>query len=473
MGAATRSIPGRQNASAAPRPRRDWGQVAWTGAVVALFLALPMLKLELSRVTLYDGLILGLLGALVLNQLVGSGRRQGVARWRPRGPARFYAWHGAMLVVALLSGLNVTQLVPWGIELATFVYMLLMILTIDSLVGHRIEHTVRIAGFAFAGLMLIAGTGALLGVTGIAHLSLLYASQGGVQSDKFSGFARAANQWAAYVVAFHPVVIAMAMKERRPLLRAGLIAAAALGFFTLLASGSRTGLLLGSAQTLVFLGVFLFINRSMSAARKTLIFMAFVVTAALMGWFINAYTSDNWVVQRALGSFDTLEGRGESLSTDWRAKNFAWAFEQIELHPVFGVGVGCFATLYDRHEVHSTYLSLWAEGGIFMLLSWVGLLLTTLYRQTLALLQTIRLKQDNLLLIGFMAAVLSQVLFGFTHNTTRTRSTALIVWMGLIWAEHVLVQLRSVQAAPRAEARTLALLRRPGGSAGRSPASPR
>ncbi len=442
--------------------------------VALLFFALPMLKVEVARVTAYDGLVLGVLGALVLGNLLRwSGVRRGVSWW-PQGPGRFYGWHVALLVVGLLSGLDTHALVPWGVELATFVYMTLMVVTMDALLGRRLEEALRIGGWVFAGLMIFAGAGAVLGMLGVMRIELLYPSIGGVTSEKFSGFARAANQWAAYVLAFQPLLMALMVKERRLVLRGVALAGVVLGFLTLPASGSRTGLLLGVMQVATFVGIYLLGNRSAGAGRKVgVVLVVGLLTLGLVSAF-SIFAEDSWVVRRALSAFDTVESGGARVSGDWRAKNFAWAFQEIERHPFFGVGLGTFATLYDRHEVHSTYLSLWAEGGPLMLLSWVGLFLTTLYRQALALVKTIRLKQDNLILIGMMVAVGSQLLFGFTHNTTRTRSTALVVWLGLMWAEVVLARLRALPSPSPSLLGVRRPLREPlGGSGGRAPASPR
>jgi len=423
-------------------PGKGW--IVWVALVWGL---MPMLRLEAARVVAYDGVILAAAGYLVLDILVGSrfrASRGAGRRWRLTGDARVYGWYLILIFAGLISGMNTVSLVPWGIELATFVYLLIMLLVLDAVGSLNLERFITIGVYVFAGISIVTGVASILSLAGVHRFEMFMARQGTGYGDKFTGFARSPNQWASYFLSFFPFLIGISFRVKG-WRRWFLVAAALLGAFTIPASGSRTGVVLLLLEGGGMVALFLVLARHISVTRRVLL-VAAVAAGTMLTYALVFTTLDKfWVVRRALSGFDYVSGE-QSIGTDWRARNWRWALQEIEKHPFIGMGLGTFHLFYDRHEVHSSYLSLWAEAGPMAVLAYIGLQISLLVHSVRALVSAWRWRLDTTLLAAVVVALLGQTVMGFTHTLTRARNVAVTYWLVFAYSQYMLVQVQGLVA---------------------------
>ena len=165
------------------------------------------------------------------------------------------------------------------------------------------------------------------------------------------------NHFAAFVEAVLPIAIYEALRgERDSLLYSGMAAAL---FASVVASASRTGAVLVTAETLVVVAL-LWVRRRTNARSVgiALLRMAvlFAVFASVVGW-------EN--VWSRFWQPDPMQMRRELAVS---------SVHMIAAHPWFGTGLGTWPTVYPRYAIvdfglfanqaHSDWLQWTAEGGI-------------------------------------------------------------------------------------------------------------
>lgn len=418
--------------------------LVWVGVVGLIWVLMPMLRLEAARIVAYDGVVLAVGGYLLLDLLVGSRVRSARSprrAWRLTADGRLYGWYLLLIFAGLVSGMNAVSLKPWGIELATFVYLLIMLLVLDTLASVDIDRFVTVGIYVFAVVSLITGLASILSLVGIYKFSVFMAQQRIGVGDKFSGFARSPNQWASYFLSFYPLLLGFSFRQKG-WRRWFLVGAALLGAFTIPASGSRTGVVLLVFEVGGMVILYLLMARHVSMTRRVTLVAAVVVVMVLMYVTVFASVERFWVVKRALSGLDFVSGE-QTIDTDWRTRNWNWALQEVEKHPFIGMGLGTFVLYYDRHEVHSSYLSLWTEAGPLAMVAYIGLQVTLLVLATRALLQAWRWRLDTTIIAALLVVLLGQAVMSVTHTLTRSRNVAVAYWLVFLYSEYVMVQVRA------------------------------
>ncbi|MDO8488504.1 MAG: O-antigen ligase family protein, partial [Candidatus Omnitrophota bacterium] len=112
------------------------------------------------------------------------------------------------------------------------------------------------------------------------------------------------------------------------------------------------------------------------------------------------------------------------------------ALDMIKAHPFFGVGAGTFMANFAKYlpnynaaYAHNCYLQIWAETGIFALLSFSGFIFSFLY---LAIRRFIVLK--DFVLLGLLAGAVGFLVHSFFDTNFYSLRLAFLfwVWIGLI-----------------------------------------
>lgn len=139
-------------------------------------------------------------------------------------------------------------------------------------------------------------------------------------------------------------------------------------FVCLVGTGSRTGLALGAAAFLLLFGA----KGARNFLRRPVLHLGMAAIAAVL--FVGALRAVSSVLpfsfQRAF-SIVSGESSLERLSPTRYYQFLGWEIAAAE-YPIFGVGAGDFHSrttsfvpaAWKSHEIHNTYLGIWAETGI-------------------------------------------------------------------------------------------------------------
>lgn len=437
-------MPAKEEQSApvpASKPRsRDW---IWVVVAVSIWFFNPLLKLQIARITPFDLLIGGILGFAVLNHVMGWGKKKTGPRWKIQNSPTFYLSLFAVICAGFFSGLHAGDVKLWIIEVITFVYVGVMLVSVDLFTTHQLERFLKIGAWTFAGICAITGvisTTYLLGgpkLEWFFEVSLLKGS-----TDKFTGFVRFANQWSGYVVAMFPLLLALSFEKLKTWQKPLLAVCALLGALTVPASGSRSGIFLLAAEVVGFLIFYLAFNRSGKILNRVLYLTLFFVVVVGSFWMVFEQISDDPIIKRSLGAFE-LVFEQEQFSDDWRDYNRAAALNEFEKHPLIGIGLGTFELYYDRHEIHSSYLSILTETGIAGIFPYIFLVTLPVFQLLRSIALHISHGKNRIMLVALLIAIGSQLLFAIHHNNTRHRHVWLLMLMGMLYAELTIAELKS------------------------------
>jgi len=114
------------------------------------------------------------------------------------------------------------------------------------------------------------------------------------------------------------------------------------------------------------------------------------------------------------------------------------AWKMINDHPFFGLGVGTFMANFSKYlpgatiaYAHNCYLQIWAETGIFSLVSFLGFIVSFLYLGAKKFIAT-----GDLLLLGLLAGAVGFLAHSFFDTNLYSLRLAFLfwVWAGLIMA---------------------------------------
>jgi O-antigen ligase len=165
------------------------------------------------------------------------------------------------------------------------------------------------------------------------------------------------NHYAAFIEAVLPLALYKAFGRCGPSLPHAVVAATL--YASVIASASRTGTILTTAEILVVGGLLWMRGRTASlAVGRSVIQMAILVAAftTVVGW------------QRVWDRF------GQADPMAWRREFALSTTHMISSHPWFGTGLGTWATVYPRfalvdfgafaNRAHSDWLQWTAEGGL-------------------------------------------------------------------------------------------------------------
>ncbi len=402
-----------------------------------MWILVPLLKIQIARITLFDLLALVMLGYFFLERFLPWLRPRS---WVFSANPIFYLSFVGLLIASLASGLNALDAEFWGIELLTFVYILLMLLRSDVFCGQKADRMVVIGAWAFAAICLITGIAACLDLFFGFRILWFYDNPINSRSFKFSGLQRYPNQWSGYFVTMFPLLIALSVRKSPPWHKILLVACIAFGVMTIPASGSRSGIFLLLAETGGFFLLYLLLSRSQNLVSRV-VYMAGFALLLLAGYvFLFDQLNEIGIARRSFLAFDLVES--QSIADDWRSYNWNLALDMFADHPFAGIGLGTFELYGDKHEVHSSYLSFLAETGMFGFLAYVVAVFLPFVQLCRALLAQIARSKPDLMLIALIIAVVSQFAFAIHHNNTRHRHAWLILFIGMLYAEYALAKLR-------------------------------
>lgn len=108
------------------------------------------------------------------------------------------------------------------------------------------------------------------------------------------------------------------------------------------------------------------------------------------------------------------------------------AFKMIKTHPFLGMGLGTFMANFQEYVskamtiqyAHNCYLQIWAESGIFALLSFVLFIGSILYKS----IKTFKENNTNFILLGFICAFFGFLLQSFFDNQLYSLQLSALFW---------------------------------------------
>lgn len=381
---------------------------------MTLWALMPLLRAQISRVTLYDVLVLVLAAVLFWRRL--RAWRGASTQSAGRG---FYLLYLGMLCGGLASGLAADDLSLWLFELSSWSYLGLMMWTLDQFSRGRFARFLRLGAWTFAVISLVTGLVASLQLLGIYKWELFWDLNRKNQSVRFIGLTRYANQWSGYCVMMFPLLLAYGSSARQRWKRWFLLGSGLLGFMSVLASGSRSGTFLFLAEIAGFVPLYLMLNRSGKLLGRLLLLLALLSTL-IAGWALLAEdVNESPIARRSLGALWLVE-EGE-FSDDWRDYNREAAWHEFTRSPLLGLGLGNFERLYDLHEVHSSYVSVLAEAGLLAFVPYCLLLLLICGKLVQALLVSVAHRKIEPVVLALCLILVSALSFGVHHNTLRQR----------------------------------------------------
>ncbi|MGV1015869.1 MAG: O-antigen ligase family protein [Fluviibacter phosphoraccumulans] len=137
---------------------------------------------------------------------------------------------------------------------------------------------------------------------------------------------------------------------------------------------------------LFLLGIFLIFSSSRSGKNNKNIYMVFFSTISLLGFFIFQWAIEN--VSGLSWRFNTKisSDAAESFSEGFLIENINSSLTALANSPLTGVGLGNVYEIYQKHEIHSTYLGILAYAGLLGTVAYVyfmGTLLMAIWRESI------------------------------------------------------------------------------------------
>jgi putative inorganic carbon (HCO3(-)) transporter len=126
-----------------------------------------------------------------------------------------------------------------------------------------------------------------------------------------------------------------------------------------------------------------------------------------------------------------------------RFKYWSVAFKMINEHPFFGTGVGTFMANFSKYMpstnisyAHNCYFQIWAETGIFALISFVTFVVSIIYLGTKKFLVS-----KDYLLLGLLSGVAGFLVHSFFEVNLYSLQLAFLFW---VWIGLIVTRLRIV-----------------------------
>lgn len=322
----------------------------------------------------------------------------------------------------------------------------------------RDEHSFRIMGYAFAGVLIVEGlivleqrfVGVIFTAENLGRLISLKSKVGSSTVVRLAGTLNHPNDLAMYLNLSIPMTGFMLAIEKKPLRKLYLIAALALALVALVWSGSRGGWL--GLAVAIGVGVFFWARKHDHNPIIGLAIMLFSVTMLFGALFAGSDTFRNRLVE------------GDAGSAEVRYPLMEVAMEMISENPVLGVGLNLYTremVPYDRtnhfiayrynHPVHNTFLMVGAETGLPSLL----LLATLVF---LMIKETYRITMENdgivsVLGIGLMGTLVSWFIHNQVNLTAPFNDLTLWVLLGILAAtSNYTARQRELAASPTIDA---------------------
>jgi O-antigen ligase len=400
------------------RPR--WG-------VLVILFALPLQKTAgdsgiLARFTIVD----------VFTAIAAAGTAVAIARgrggaWRElRVPTQFVVGIGLFLPIVFASFFVSETPSRSAVETTAYLVNVILVALVVFHVRTRRQLWACVDAWEWATVLVV-----VLSCAGIACLFLGKLDTLLTEGPKVTASFKKSGQLSSYLVATLPLLwfnLTYRSRTRRALwLRRLLVAGAVVAVF---ATGSRTGFALGAALAAV-----LFAGRSIAVLlrRRTGLKLASIGFAAMIVVSVCGVLLERlpYSFQRALSIVYLSGGDEESLESLSPTRHYQIVGFQTAAaeYPWTGVGVGDFYTrntalapgAWHSHEIHNTYLGVWAETGI------LGIAALVLFYVAIvqALWQAIArapVPEDAALGVALLIATLAYWMYGSSHFTLRMRS---------------------------------------------------
>jgi O-antigen ligase len=419
--------------------------------VLAILFALPLQKTAGSSGFLARFALADIFTALAIAGTVVALARGNAGDWRSiRVPGQFLIGV-ALFLPAVAVSFFVTETVERSIvETIAYLVNLVIVSVIVFHIRTREDLYRCLRTWEIAVWIVVLG----------AFVGVIFLFQGRLDTlltngPKVTSTFKKSGQLSAYIMASLPVLwftLIYRSKTRRQRILRGLFLA--LAVVSLFATGSRTGFLLGAGLTgVLFGGRWL----TMLLRRRTVLKLSSLAFAAILAVPIFAIVLQElpFSFQRAFsiassGGLSSLEDLSQT--RHYQIVGFQVAANK---YPLTGVGVGDFYTrntalapgAWKHHEIHNTYLGVWAETGI------VGILALFLFYLAIvqAVWQTISHARDPELVaigIALLISLTTLCLYGLSHFGLRMRHMWAV--FGLILAAwNVLWRERRLREQPK------------------------
>lgn len=366
----------------------DVGTVA---VVAVIFSNAAVLATKFHQVPSWVAALVPLLLAVPLAHIICTQRR-GFLIVRPA------VWLGGFLVVQILGTLLSADPDVSRADLATFAtegFLLYLLIT-------NVVRSVDVMRRAAWALVVVA---ALLGALSFyQEVTKTYSSNYGgfsqMSQAAFGGNAPGAsktrrhagpigeqNRWAQSLAMVLPLAVALAASDRRKKLR--LVALLAIGGILLgIAMTYSRGAVVGVALTLLFAVAVRWVRVRHAVIGAVLVVVA--ISIAAPSYISRASTVTDVAASAQTNNVSAQPGQVDSSFQSRAAEGTAAALAFID-HPVFGVGTGLFPSYYQSYartlglrvvgvqrQAHSLYLGVAAENGAFGLVTFGGVVVSTL-----------------------------------------------------------------------------------------------
>lgn len=418
-----------------------------------LWTLMPILLVRTFKTAIFDVALLLVLVFIVCDRLGFWDLRQRKPRWSwsVKLPGRFYAGIAAIIAGGLLSGFNITSANLWLFEVVTFVYLLLMCVGVDMFANKDLERFLKIGAWALIPLCYLTGVAVLGHQSGLFFWKTFYqVTEGGGTGEKFRGLAYATTQWGALALAIVPLLMVL-LFDKIAIWKKGIVVGAMLmAALTIPATSSRSNTALIVLEPVIIMGLYVVLNRDLAPSKRLLYLIGGVVLTFVGGSLLSLYIGDSWVFQRAFsGVFSLVED--QQVNDRWRMVNWGWAMTEYSKHPLLGLGFGNFELLYDRHEVHSTFISLLAEAGPMALLGYISLYVMSLTRLGKLILANAHLRKPNGIALILFITIGTQGVGAFFHGLSRNRHIYVLLALGVLYATWGLTRLQNQRNTQRAQ----------------------
>ena len=207
--------------------------------------------------------------------------------------------------------------------------------------------------------------------------------------------------------------------------------------------------------TYILLAVLLIINIVLTGSRNAILAFAIgcVVLSITYNWkliyLLIVSIATSLFIPRVLERIKEIIDPTQNLS---RIKIWGIALKMIKEHPITGIGNGNFVTLYDSYvkkypdleypdykhmPSHNSYLKVESELGIIGIISFLGILLSTIQK----LIKLIKVEKDrflSLFFMGFLASVISFLFMNLSDNLFFIPKVTSYFWLVIAIANSLL-----------------------------------
>ncbi|MCX5701458.1 MAG: O-antigen ligase family protein [Candidatus Omnitrophica bacterium] len=219
------------------------------------------------------------------------------------------------------------------------------------------------------------------------------------------------NGLAAYLSSVSSLAIALFLaKTKKMIYRVGLFLLIVLLGLSVLFTLSRGGWLgfLSAGLLMLFL------------SRKCRVILPFICIFILLAILVP------WIRRKAMFTF---QAGGDA----YRFAIWEGAWKMIKENPFLGKGLGTFMDYFKQHTsglgtqyAHNSFLQIWAEAGIFSLLSFLGFLISLLYSCIKAF-----KKSQDFILLGLICGIFGFLVHSFFDNHLYSLQLSVLFWFML------------------------------------------